>query len=52
MEHPSCSRSEEERHDGDDIRMNAEPVPQQGKDKADGARKPHVEPLLCIVRLE
>jgi hypothetical protein len=52
MEHPTCTRPEEERHDGDDVRMDAQPVPQEGKHQANGTREVNIQPLLRVLRLE
>ena len=38
MEHPTRGPSQEEGDDGDDIRMNAKLVPQQGKDETEEGR--------------
>ena len=52
LEHPSSCHSQEDGEDGDNVGMDFELVPQQGKSQTYRTRKVDIEPLFCILRLK
>ena len=51
VEHPSRGQAEEDGDDGDGVGMDAQSLPDEGEEEADGAREMDVEPFLRVLRL-
>ena len=51
VEHHGSAYAEKDRKYSNDIGMNTQPFPYQGKEESYRTRKPHIQPLLSILRL-
>ena len=51
VEHPSRGQAEEDGDDGDGVGMDAQSLPDEGEEEADGAREMDVKPFLRVLRL-
>jgi hypothetical protein len=52
VEHPPGTDAQEDGEDGNGIGMDTQPIPQQGKNQADGTREVDIQPLLRVLRLK